>query len=209
MARKGRRFITFLSEAASECLAPLAQAVRQGTADPRARAAAHEAGHALVAWSSMHVSRVKGARLRGLGDGTVNFDIRDYEHLHSAAWDAAVISLAGLAGEIVAFGSVRSGDSEDDLLKARETAGRIASGEWRRPWTAVPGEGLDIAAMFESPPSADVASVLRQCYLRARHLIVQRSDLFERLRRELLSRGEIDEDGIARLLGPRPWATIR
>lgn len=173
----------------------------------RVRAAAHESGHALVAWSSMHVSRVTGARLKGIGGGMVNYDIRAF--LRSAAWDATAIGLAGLAGEIVAFGTVRSGDSENDLVKARTNAQRIVDGGWARPWVAVPGAGLDIGAMFESPPSTAVAETLRACYLRARGTILQRPDLFKRLQQELLARGEIDAAGIERLLGPRPWTTLR
>jgi hypothetical protein len=215
MARKARELITFVSQtardAAADYFAPVTWVVRRvtGTADPRERAAAHEAGHALAAWSSIHVSCVTGARLRGIGSGSVNFDIRDAATLHSAAWDATMISLAGLAGEIIAFGNVRSGDAEDDLITAREAAERIIAGRWARPWQDIDGKGLDIGAMFIEPPSPAVSETLRQCYLRARSVVTQRPDLFSALRDELLLRGEIDADGIKRLLGERPWATFR
>lgn len=201
LTKNAQWLFTLIAKAADEAGVELGQA--------RVRAAAHESGHALVAWSSMHVAGVTGARLRGIGNGAVNYDIRSDAFDRSVAWDATAISLAGLAGEAVVFRSVRSRDSEDDLLKALAAARRIVEGGWARPWTAVPGAGLDIGAMFASPPEADIAATLRQCYLRARGVILQRPDLFKRLQRELLARGALDADDIDRLLGPRPWATFR
>jgi hypothetical protein len=201
LPRKAREVLTALSR--------IIESAGLVADEARPRAAAHESGHALVAWSSIHVSKVTGARLRGSGDGTVHYDIRSDTYLHSVAWDATAIGLAGLAGEIAAFGTVRSGDAEDDLVKARADVERIVAGGWARPWAAVPGVGLDIGAMFASPPSPAVSTVLRECYLRARAVILQRPDLFTLLQRELLERGEIDAVGIERLLGPRPWAAFR
>lgn len=201
LPKNAKRLFTLIAKAADGAGLELGQS--------RVRAAAHESGHALAAWSSIHVVRVTGARLQGPGNGMVRFDMVDAKSRGGAAWDRVMIGLAGLAGEILTFGSVRSADAEYDLTAARDDAARIVAGGWQRPWSPTDGRGLDIGAMFAEPPTPAVRETLGECYRRARVVILHRPDLFGMLQRELLRHGEIDADGIVKLLGDRPWARLR
>src|SRR5687768_4009469 len=86
---------------------------------PDERTAAHETGHAIMAWVSPSVLRITEVTIDASEDrGVVRFDrtpIRNALH----RWDSIAIGLGGIAGEGIAFGNVKAGGCMSDLHRAR------------------------------------------------------------------------------------------
>jgi ATP-dependent Zn protease len=174
------------------------------------RTAAHEAGHAILAWISPSVVRIKQVTIDAEDGGVVSFDrteIRNELHV----WDSMAIGLAGIAGEGIAFGCVKASGCGSDLRRARSWAEELsaegdamASFPWKEADAAA--STLDIGAMFAEPPSPAVAAVLNKAYRRSKAIVGLRRDKFDALRRLLLERRTLTSDEVESVLGPRPWA---
>ncbi len=175
---------------------------------PARRVAAHEAGHALVAWLSPQVISVTGV---SLDEGKTHFTL-----IGAAGADGlfahTIICLAGMAGEIADFGNARSGPSASALMAARglaESLSRLAG--WpdcvHRSLLSYPGTtGLDLRAAFGDRLRADVRHLLAAAYRMAKGRIDDGRDGFDRLINALLSKRTLDRAGVAALFGPRLWA---
>ncbi len=178
---------------------------------PERRIAAHETGHALVAWLSPLVLEVTGV---SISEGKTRYAV-----VGNGGGDwlftQLVVCAAGMAGEIAVFGSARSGPSASDLAAARGLAESLARQPgWPdyvyRSLASYPGEtGLDLRAAFSDRLRSDVRQLLSAAYRFARGRINDNRAGFDRLMDALLRRRELGKDDVTALFGPRLWAPIR
>lgn len=171
--------------------------------------AAHEAGHAIVAWYSGIVKSVTHVTV-STRSGTTHLTIPPRKLLSPTDeyWADLVISLAGIAGQFQRGHSLYGPNAAADLLAAREMA-RVIALRYDAVESALPvsTEGRDtISRMYTEPPSAAERHVLESGYLKARFLLsVYRPEHWS-VTTWLLSRGSMTEHELASLLGPRPAA---
>lgn len=174
------------------------------------RTAAHEAGHAILAWVSPKVIRLTTVTMDDEdGDAVVRFDRKELR-TNADLWDSITIGLAGIAAEGLAFESVKAGGARRDLERAAKWAeGLAASGD---PLATFPFaepkaiSRLDIGRLYETRPSPLACDVLNLAYRRAKDVIAMRPDKFDALRTLLRERRTLDPSEVEAVLGPRPWA---
>lgn len=171
--------------------------------------AAHEAGHATVAWFSSFVTRIEYA---DIDEGRVRFISKGLESTR-CRWDVIRVALAGLAGESASIGRIlSSAGAATDLREALRIARDLEARS--RPETLASllarhdgvRHRLDISRMYVEPPSESVTRILNCCYHEARETLDAREWAFRAIEKELLARRRLETKGLKRLLGQRPWA---
>jgi len=169
------------------------------------RTAAHEAGHALLAWHSRYVVSVQEAHMTPFCGKTI-YAMLQCPNQAEMLWDHVTIGLAGIAAEVIAFRNVRSGTCVSDLRDARDRAEELIQ-RCRRPnppWPDdAPPSSIDIGLMFSPPPDYEIRLILNVSYRRARSVIMRRAAEFDRLRSELRQRSILDTAALNDILGPR------
>ena len=180
---------------------------------PVKRIAAHEAGHALLAWRSPYVTKVAEVSL--LRGRTTFFQVLgDSPDL---LFDQIVIRLAGIAGELAVFGKYRPKGGVTDVVSAREWAEALAEHDdyslWRlrRLIEAKPGpEGrpdvptLDHEALFPGLARDIVWGILDRAYIAAWDGIKAADDAHARAMRALIENDRLDRSDLYAIFGPRP-----
>jgi len=174
---------------------------------PDTRAAVHEAGHTLVAWYCTAVTDVYLVSIDVAPEdpraGFVSYRMAACP----AAWAACtlVVRLAGLAAELLAFGTFNARESGRDLASAREVAEELVSSGRSLPaaWSRVTGPAPPFAAMFEVAPAPEVAEVLAQAYRVARALLVASAPRHTALTGSLLHGRRLVSRDVERALGSR------
>lgn len=171
------------------------------------RVAAHEAGHALLAWYSMHVTSVDYTDIRP-GKSKTAYSLRMIEKSSQMNWDRLVILMGGLAGEAIAFGTIRSGTCHNDLIEARDTAAHIAENFGTLfPWKDDPSSSkLDISRMFTDGITPFMAEILNIAFRKAKQKLTCNRAPFDRLREELAGTRRLAGRDFTRILGPRIWS---
>lgn len=198
--------------------------------ETRIRFACHEAGHAVVAWMGgisalMSVSLPSKEFPAGKMDWLLRPSnnplsqleqledwIRDIQKGVSTAfghgeWEVLSAYLAGLAGEGIGTGVVKTLGAGADLAYARETAGRIVKNNCVHdcPWGEDSGKSkVDIAGMYRTSPSYEVILVLNRAYRHARSVIKTHRSRFDAVVLGLISRSELSHDELSHILGRRP-----
>lgn len=177
------------------------------------RVAAHEAGHAALAWTSPFTVRVAEVTIaaRGEAGGLTIYHASCDPHAATgprgigALWYTTAINLGGIAGELLTHDKVRSGHSAPDLREARAHAERIVAlgGAAACPWPATDEPRLDVAAMFVDRPPQEVERVLSASYARARSVLLRDRARFDALVALLLARETVVEREMEQALGPR------
>lgn len=201
--RTANRFARFLDWSEIR-VAPPVPAVFEDT--PDWRKAAHEAGHAVVAWSCTMVQTVHEVTIAAPDGGYVKYAdaYRPSEHT-DARWCDTVIALAGVAGEVAVYGRVRSGPASADLRCAMEHARQLSgvAPPWRLDAVTRSAVVLPFDAMFEEPPSREQIAVLRHAYLIARHILCVRDPSHRHLMVTLHAKRVLNEEDLTGVLGTR------
>jgi len=177
----------------------------------RRRAYAHECGHAAVAWLSPAVVSIPGITFRRYGERAAQTAIQFLPGHPDYLIENALVTLGGLAGEVLVWKRVRSGGFADDLPMALEALTKFLErstvGSIRRRWKdSLADSGLDVAAMMSQRPPADLAEALNLCFRRAKRLLQDNRAGFDRLVALAERKGDLTHDDIASQFGPRPWA---
>jgi hypothetical protein len=140
---------------------------------PETRRAVHEAGHGIVVLRCTLVSEIQHVTIEEVPKSAsknphISYRIRSEE----VPWCALVISLAGMAGEMMAFSTSRSGTSRHDLTEARDAVREILKSPHRLPpWPPLTTPWPDFAAMFSYPLQAEEVAILRAAYAKARAIL--------------------------------------
>lgn len=180
-----------------------------GTAQQRLGwVAAHEAGHAIVAWHCPLVGQIKGMFIEplppggaALWHGRVDHDwdkgVSENERL---AWDA-VISLAGLAAETLAFGRVHT-----LLMRDIDDAVRCVRALCRRGvgWPLADYGRARVPIPFEVRCRPDEGDVLGRAWSVACAIVDDYGARHAALTEAIQARRRMEERQIAVLLGARP-----
>jgi len=170
--------------------------------------AAHEAGHAIVAWHCPLVGQIKEMFIEplppggaALWHGQVGHDwdkgISESERL---AWDAA-ISLAGLAAETLAFGRVHTllkRDIDEALRCARALCRRRAG------WPLADCGRARVPIPFEVQCRVDEGDMLGRAWSVACAIVDDYGAGHAALTEAIQTRRRMGEPEIAALLGARP-----
>lgn len=170
--------------------------------------AAHEAGHALLAYLSPAIERVRGTVLlrdeeADTGRVRVLFDHRLPVTAYTL-WEYQATSSAGIAAELITHLRFKTRPARGDLDAMKAGAQAIVAGSPGRPcspWPA-PGEAKapPFGRYFKDPPDEHATEVMRLGYLRARELILKHRGPYERLRTAMIAKIELSGDEIAEAL---------
>jgi hypothetical protein len=161
----------------------------------------HEAGHAIAAWYSPAVGELSDIVVEptrggpGLWQGRVKHDwARGVSESERLAWDV-VISLAGLAAEVLCYGQVRSlllRDLDDAIVAARTFCRRGVG------WPLGPGSS---ALPFAVRCSQDEARVLDQGWASACAMVAGRRQEHGRLASAIAEHRRMSGRDVAAILG--------
>jgi len=179
--------------------------------NPIERVAAHEAGHAVVAWYSRTVMRVMDVRLGGPRIGVFGLTV-SAQRLDSplAYWEAVTISMAGMAGERFGLRTESVSGSENDLVTACSLAARSVDtyGPLPSPFPD-PGKRAVLPFVITIDGGADpcIADMIATAYQEAIRSISAHRPQFMRLVGELVCRRRVRDRQLGRMFGARPWAS--
>lgn len=194
--------------------------------DTRIRFACHEAGHTVVAWmSGLCVPQSVSMPTKEFPAGEMDWSLKppnpltQFEDLirdiqkglgttfgHNG-WEVLGVDLAGLAGEGIGTGIVKTRGAGQDLAYARETAERIVKNNCVHncPWGEDAEKSkVDIGGMYRTSPSYEVILVLNRAYRHARSVIKKHRSRFDAVVLGLISRNVLLHDELSRILGRRP-----
>lgn len=174
--------------------------------------AAHEAGHAILAWVSPHVVHIAFVTIVPAGNSVGGVQATSLYSLPD--WDEITQALAGMAATDHAFGILGTQGEQADLTKARTHAEALAAtcGDamptppWSTPDIAAT---VDVGTLFRERPSDISCAILNAGYRHAKAVIASRPDAFRALAALLRVRLTLDEQDVESVLGPRPWAPYR
>jgi len=169
----------------------------------RARLVAHEAGHAIVAAQATHVRQLIEARVVMSGSQShVRYDIRPSTMVDP--WEALTVSVAGLAGEALAFGEVLRGsigyaeNSGSDRAAIMLETAAIHTRHLPPPWSGPDDAGFNLGPLFAD--ASAVASTASVAFGLAFTLLKGRSTKFRDLRQALDRKSCLDRYELARLV---------
>lgn len=173
------------------------------------RLAVHEAGHAICAWRTPHVTFVSRASIVEPDGGIVEYGLAHVGDLIPRfLWHEIVFHLGGIAGEAHTSGAFVSTSAHRDLNKAREKARfLVAKGCTDRPngWDDLPEGHFCFSRVYASLEAhSEEARVINLCFQRAKAMISEDEAKMRALSEALLERGQVDEDGLREMLGSRP-----
>lgn len=187
------------------------------------KTAYHEAGHALVGWFAPNGTRVHKITIipRGRALG-VTWSLPDDDQLNydeSEARATLMHLLAGRAAEKLIYNENSSG-VENDLQRATELARNMIT-RWGMSKELGPvsfpdtethpflGREMTTGTRMYSEDAAklidqEIRKTIEEADERARNLLIEKRDLFEKLTNALVEEEELDEDRIREILGPSP-----
>jgi len=182
------------------------------------RAAVHEAGHAVAAWCGHpYVVRISKITIDdgSMGEGRVEYATtkgRNGKLEADRVWCDIVVSLGGIAAEMVEFNRMRSGPAKSDLEQARQSvAALVSAGAKNPPWdvaevAAVADGPFDMAKVYRSvSEGSEEARILNLCYDRAKYLVVRNQSLLEKVTESLLQTGVLTGISLVRIFGLRKF----
>lgn len=184
------------------------------TLDPEVHPVAliHEAGHALVAWHCTAVADVLSVNTKRSGDGALGGHVTNAWLVNAPQpaldWCRLVVSLAGIAAEMMVIRRARSGPASEDLMSAAALCRSIVqAGGVDPPWPAPRDRRLAFERMFIEQLTEEELRVMRSGYAMARDLLGQRPIALARLLTLLIERPIVRGDDLRPALGPRPVAS--
>jgi cell division protease FtsH len=181
----------------------------------------HEAGHALVAWLTpgadpVHkVSIIPRGRALGVTEQMPGDDHYNYSREYLVA--RLLVMLGGRTSEEIALGDMTTG-AENDLIEATRLARRMVT-RWgmgslgpvayqtdeQQPFLGYElTQGRDFSETTATQVDRDVQQMLQERHETARQLLTGARDKLDDLVKALLQEETIDQDDMARILGPRP-----
>jgi len=184
----------------------------------------HEAGHALVAWLTpaadpVHkVTIVPHGRALGVTAQLPGEDRYNYSHTHLTA--RLAVMLGGRTAEEIAVGDVTTG-AENDLVEATRLARRMVT-RWgmgnlglaafkadeHQPFLGYElSQGRDYSEATAACIDQEVTRVLEERHEAVRRLLTSAREQLDLLAQTLLQEEVIDQEALARVLGPRPQAS--
>lgn len=172
------------------------------------RAAVHEAGHAVVAWRSPYVVSIQMITIdnAGVGCGQVQYTL---SHAGGGSpqgnWDRVAISLAGMAGELVEFGKLKSGGSKQDLLNARAAAYALINNYKDPIWKKeVADTDIDMGRSFRRVDPR-VRKILNLGFARAKYICEQEKVRIAHIVTLASQNGPLGAKDIREVFGKRPF----
>jgi cell division protease FtsH len=199
--------------------------VRPLLLDPNERrvVAYHEAGHALVAWLTpdadpVHkVTIIPRGRALGVTEQLPGDDHYNYSREYLLA--RLAVMLSGRTAEEIALDDVTTG-AENDLIEATHLARRMVTrwamgnlglvafdGDEEQPFLGYDlAQGKDYSETTAARIDLEVERLLNERHDYVRRVLAGARDKLDCLVQNLLKEETIDQDALARLLGPRPDA---
>jgi cell division protease FtsH len=185
----------------------------------------HEAGHALVAWLTpaadpVHkVTIIPRGRTLGVTEQLPGEDHYNYSREYLLA--RLAVMLGGRTAEEIAIGDITTG-AENDLVEATRLARRMVT-RWgmgslglvafqadeEHPFLGYElAQGRDYSEATAARIDQEVQRLLEERHEAVRHLLAAENEKLDRLVQTLLHEETIDQDELARILGPRPEPTV-
>jgi cell division protease FtsH len=179
----------------------------------------HESGHALVAWLSPEADPVHKVTIipRGQALGvTQQMPGEDhYNYTKEYLLTRLTVMLGGRTAEEIAMGEITTG-AESDLVEATRLARRMVT-RWgmgslgpiafqtdeQQPFLGYElTQGRDYSEETAARVDEDVTKLLDDCHEVARRLLTEHRDQLDRLAQTLLHEETIDQEAMAKTLGP-------
>jgi cell division protease FtsH len=185
----------------------------------------HESGHALVAWLTpaadpVHkVTIIPHGRALGVTEQLPGEDHYNYNLAYLLA--RLEVMLGGRTAEEIALGEITTG-AENDLVEATRLARRMVT-RWgmgslgpiafqadeQQPFLGYElAQGRDYSEATAAQIDQDVQRLLRERHEAVQELLASARDKLDQLVQALLKEETVDQDELARVLGPRPEPTV-
>jgi cell division protease FtsH len=185
----------------------------------------HESGHALVAWLTpaadpVHkVTIIPHGRALGVTEQLPGEDHYNYNLAYLLA--RLEVMLGGRTAEEIALGDITTG-AENDLVEATRLARRMVT-RWgmgslgliafqadeQQPFLGYElAQGRDYSEATAAQIDQDVQRLLRERHEAVEELLNSARDKLDQLVQALLKEETVDQDELARILGPRPEPTV-
>lgn len=166
------------------------------------RAAVHEAGHVVTAWSCSRVDAVSDVQIQ-YGSGQTRYQHR-FANEGDSIWCQLVLYMAGPAAEAMVYRRWRSLGSASDLDLARSCAEKLSRlGCTKSPWSSAPASSADLAAAFRSPMGKAESDVLRRGFTEAQRVVTAHGPAFYKIVGALLQRRSLAAADLAAYLPNR------
>jgi cell division protease FtsH len=230
LAARGNRdkiFMTDCEEAIERvCMGPERKS-RVIPEDDREKTAYHEAGHAMVARAISDADPVRKVTILPRGRALGLTWYAPEEDRYSASREELLariaVAMGGRAAEELVFGKVTTGASNDieqataiarDMVCRYGMSQRLGPVHLGRKQAQVflgrdITENRDYSEALAQKIDDEVRDVLVTQYDRAKKLLTQQRDLLERLAQELVKTEVLDEEDLARILGPSATQKLR
>ncbi len=185
----------------------------------------HEAGHALVAWFTPEADVVRKitviphGRALGVTEQLPGDDRYNYSKTYLLA--RLDVMLGGRTAEEIALGDITTG-AENDLVEATKLARRMVTrwgmgvlglaafqGDGEQPFLGYQlAQGHDYSEATAARVDQDVQRLLDERHSVVYHLLSEKREKLDSLVKALLRAETIEQEELARLLGPRPAALL-
>eukprot|EP01117_Protostelium_nocturnum_P013042 TRINITY_DN4837_c0_g1_i1.p1 TRINITY_DN4837_c0_g1~~TRINITY_DN4837_c0_g1_i1.p1 ORF type:complete len:811 (+),score=243.44 TRINITY_DN4837_c0_g1_i1:139-2571(+) len=175
----------------------------------------HEAGHAVTGWFLEHVDPLMKVSIvpRGVAAlGYAQYQPKDQElHSKEEIFDRICMTLGGRVAEIVKFGKITTGAS-DDLDKVTKMAYSEVAQYGMSPEIGTVSYKID-SHHFEKQYSEATAKIIdlevkklvKEAFDYTTNLLGDQKENLEKVAQLLLQREVINREDLVELLGPRPW----
>jgi hypothetical protein len=165
--------------------------------------AAHEAGHAVVAWAfGFEVVEVSAVPIPG-GSYVRWWSLRNAHSEETVDWGSAVITIGGIAGQFKCGVPARGAEVADDLYRARRSIEALLIK--RLDFAMIIHHDTtrlnQLSRMFHDPPTGAVRHLLESAYVDARATLARFHDEFLALQLALLLFKRLDAWEFRFLLG--------
>jgi len=163
------------------------------------RIAAHEAGHALVAWK---FGNEIGSVIIGDRDGDNQADhglVADVDY-NSDPWQRCALYMGGVVGEGFVVGQYDPVYAQSDLQVSARAAHEILEKSLRVPWRRPGGKTVRLNCMKVLGLPEEHRAIMEEAASYAKTLIRRNRGAFEAIRNELMAKGTISEEEFAELV---------
>ncbi len=177
--------------------------------NPIERIAAHEAGHAVVAWHTRSVLEFRGVYLRHSAfDGNAATLYRFVHHPPLSFWEITAIKFGGMAGVLVGLNDFSMEGAQTDLESAVAEVQALVHlhPDTECPWRLPKKQrGPVVEVSVDGRENDRINAVLAACFTHARRTIMRNRAMFTQLIGELVCRKRLTGRQLEKLFGAREW----
>lgn len=164
--------------------------------DELLKVAIHEAGHLITAWKCTAIHSIQSVKLDKY-EGCVSYIAYIKKDDNKYNWCSLVISLAGMAAEVIYLKKIRTGPCAADLINARIVVAELIKGNFEPE--EIDGPSLKFDNMFVKQLTEQELKIFRAGFAKAKDIILAEPNFLYYANR-LCEKSFWDEEDVKQLL---------